>query len=272
MYYAELPARPGLQLWVAAHWHFRVAADAGEIQHTVPLTGGVLFHVHNREPGVPILTGPRLAPLQTRVCGGDEFWGSQLWPGAAGSLLGLDPEELREAIVPAAQVLDPNWTRSLADRLTSISAGSISAGSISPDPEDAERRAAAVLDDAWQELAERAAPLDREVMGAVFRILRSAGEEPVARLAEHAGLSPRHFRRRFRAAVGLAPKELARLRRLRTSAVDRAHGADPWVDLAARRGYADQAHLVREYRSLLGLTPTGFERHARRITHARILT
>lgn len=262
MYYAELPARPGLQPWVAAHWHFRVAADAGEIEHTVPLTGGVLLHVHNRQPGVPILTGPRLAPLRVTVHGGDEFWGSHLWPGAAGALPGLDPGELREAILPAAQVLEPGWAQDLADRLASISAGS----------EGTELRAASVLDDAWQELAERAAPLDREVMGAVFRLLSSGGEEPVARLAERAGLSPRHFRRRFRAAVGLAPKELARLRRLRTSVVDRVFGTDPWVDLAARRGYADQAHLVREYRKLLGLTPTRFERHVRRITHARILT
>ena len=35
---------PELQPWIAAHWHFRVGPGAGEIEHTIPLTGGVLVY------------------------------------------------------------------------------------------------------------------------------------------------------------------------------------------------------------------------------------
>lgn len=264
MYYAELPARPELRPWIAAHWHFRVAPDAGEIEHTVPLTGGPLIHHSNRDPDLLLLTGPRTAPLHTTVRGGDEFWGVHLWPGAVSSLLGVEAGALREAVMPLEHLLDPAWCRRLAACLSRIP------GEV--EEEDAERIAADLLDRAWMERTENAAPLDRRMMQAVFLLLRSRGEEPVTRLAEAVGLSPRHFRRRFRAAVGLSPKELARLRRLRSSVAGLVLGGETWVELAADHGYADQAHLVREYRSLLGITPTDFRRHARRIEHGQILS
>lgn len=275
MSYAELPARPELRPWIAAHWCFRVAGDAREIEHTVPLTGGVMVHLHNRFPDTPVLTGPRTAPLRTVVRGGDEFWGTHLWPGAAGSLLGGEASALRGVIAPAQLHLPPPWCRRLAEEFQHLFGSAAGAGS---GPDGAGREVAAVrtLDRAWGELAAAARPLDRQILHAVFLLLRSAGEEPVGRLAAAVDLSPRHFRRRFRAAVGLTPKELARLRRLRASAagwVKRSGaGGARWVDLAAEHGYADQAHLVREYRSLLGTTPTGFREHADRIEHGDILS
>ena len=73
------------------------------------------------------------------------------------------------------------------------------------------------------------------------------------------------------AFVGLTPKELARIERLRESAVAAIGPGARWVDIAAKQGYADQPHLVREFRRLLGLTPAGFSRHAGRIRHGRII-
>lgn len=267
MSYAELPARAELRPWLAAHWHFRVAPGAGDIEHSVPLTGGALLHVHNRSPDTPLLTGPRVTPLRVTVRGGDEFWGTHLWPGTVASILDVEADALRDAIVPVEQVR-PEWAHGFAERLLQIpEKGRTTA--------DRQRIAAGLLDEVWAERVEGASPLDRRVMRAVFLLLRSGGEEPVTRLAAAVGLSPRHFRRRFRAAVGLTPKELARLRRVRASATGLVQGeqsAVTWVDLAAEHGYSDQAHLVREYRSLLGLTPSGFGRHVRRIEHGPILS
>ncbi len=62
-----------------------------------------------------------------------------------------------------------------------------------------------------------------------------------------------------------------RLQRMRASAVAAVRQSERWVDVAAEHGYADQAHLVREYRRLIGLTPVGFGDHTDRIRHGRIL-
>ncbi len=41
-------------------------------------------------------------------------------------------------------------------------------------------------------------------------------------------------------------------------------GASPdWANVAASSGYYDQAHLIAEFRDLVGLTPTAFALRAR---------
>lgn len=253
MLYTEARSRPELLPWVAAHWHFRVAAGVPEIDHFIPLHGGVILSVRVREE--PMLTGPRTEPHEVRVRGGFEVWGSHFWPGAAPSLLGIDACAIRSREVPARQVVGEAWAARLAERFAG-----------------GPREPSHLLDEALAERLPDRRPLDETVMLAVFRLLRSSGEGSIGALAAAVGLSPRQLRRRFRREVGLSPKELARIERLRASATDAALGGPAaWVDIAARHGYSDQAHLVREFRELLGLTPRGFEDHARRIYHGELL-
>ena len=39
-------------------------------------------------------------------------------------------------------------------------------------------------------------------------------------------------------------------------------GSLDWAGLAADRGYADQAHLIREFRAMAGVTPADYARDA----------
>lgn len=89
----------------------------------------------------------------------------------------------------------------------------------------------------------------------------AAGRLPVREVARRVGWSDRYLLRRFRAETGLAPKEAARVVRF-----DRARralaarvggsGAPDLAALAAAAGFADQAHLTREWRAFSGLPPT----------------
>ncbi|MDO5681482.1 MAG: AraC family transcriptional regulator [Propionibacteriaceae bacterium] len=81
------------------------------------------------------------------------------------------------------------------------------------------------------------------------------GRIRVAELAKDVGWSRRHLVTRFTAEFGLPPSDLGRLHRF-TAAQAYARSGAPWVDVAARAGYADQAHLTREFRALAGQTPT----------------
>ncbi|WP_407568682.1 helix-turn-helix domain-containing protein [Deinococcus altitudinis] len=89
--------------------------------------------------------------------------------------------------------------------------------------------------------------------------------EPVrmADLAEELGVSPRTLERQFLQEVGIGAKTLSRLIRFET-AYNTLSGAPqtPLASLAYEMGFADQAHLTREFRALSGLTPGHFARLA----------
>jgi AraC-like DNA-binding protein len=99
-----------------------------------------------------------------------------------------------------------------------------------------------------------------EVDWAWRRLAATAGAVPIGRLAGEVGWSHKHLITRFRQQVGLAPKTAARLVRFDGvwRRLDQQQPPD-WADLARQAGYADQAHLIRDFRQFTGTTPTGFQ-------------
>lgn len=90
-------------------------------------------------------------------------------------------------------------------------------------------------------------------------ISTSNGRIPVSHIAEVVGVSTRTLRRGVTKAVGLSPKVLARILRFR-SAMTRMRSQET-ADLcciALECGYADQAHMGREFQQFSGSTPTTF--------------
>jgi AraC-like DNA-binding protein len=77
----------------------------------------------------------------------------------------------------------------------------------------------------------------------------------VTAIAAAAGLSPRHLRRRCQITFGYGPKTLVRVFRLQR-AVAAARAGRPFAAVAADTGYADQAHLSREVKTLAGVSLT----------------
>jgi AraC-like DNA-binding protein len=85
----------------------------------------------------------------------------------------------------------------------------------------------------------------------------ASGDQSIstAKLSESAGLSPRQLHRRFVIAVGYGPKLLQRVLRFQTFLASCADMGLGLAEVAVRCGYADQAHLSREARTLADLTP-----------------
>ncbi|WP_028850291.1 helix-turn-helix domain-containing protein [Thermocrispum municipale] len=85
----------------------------------------------------------------------------------------------------------------------------------------------------------------------------ATGAAVVGELAEEVGWSERHFRERFRAQVGLSPKEAARVLRFeRAKEALLRRPTQSLAELAVACGFYDQAHLTNEWRRLAGCTPT----------------
>lgn len=180
--------------------------------------------------GALLIAGPDTRAHLSEDPAGSTYAGLRFAPGAGPAMLGAPARELRDLRVPLDAVWPAARVRQLAGRLGG------------PD-------SAAVLD-AWAaERTARAGPAD-PLTGAVARAL--AAGRPVAATAAETGLGERQLRRRCEAAFGYGPKTLGRVLRLQR-ALELARRDTPFAEVAARAGYADQAHLAREVRALAGV-------------------
>jgi AraC-like DNA-binding protein len=79
----------------------------------------------------------------------------------------------------------------------------------------------------------------------------------VRKLASLLGISERHLSRGFRATYGTSPKQYARLARIEKVVAARKSGLG-WTDVAYACGFADQAHLIHDFGTIVGGTPAEF--------------
>ena len=77
------------------------------------------------------------------------------------------------------------------------------------------------------------------------------------KLASLLDISERQLSRGFRAAFGTSPKQYARLARIEKVVAARKSGLG-WTDVAYACGFADQAHLIRDFSTIVGGTPAEF--------------
>lgn len=98
-------------------------------------------------------------------------------------------------------------------------------------------------------------------IGAALGRLMSGPSLSVSHLADTACLSPRQYERIFRAHVGMNPKEYARVVRFQRVLRMMQCGSRDYVGMAADCGYADQSHMIRDFRALSGHTPAGLPDH-----------
>ncbi|MGI5169896.1 helix-turn-helix domain-containing protein [Spirillospora sp. CA-253888] len=248
--YAWTRAAPALRGLVSEYSGYRWSGAPG-LHHGLPSTHLTLVICLS---GTLDFTGPRPASLVSAVGGlHDEpvvmahqglQHGLQLnvtWQGAR-TLLGLPAGELAGAVVDLADLLGGRADE-LVERLAAAPTW---------------RHRFRLLDATLSGLADGG---DREpspeVVRAWERLTETAGNLPIGALAREVGWSRRHLNNRFRHEIGLSPKTAARVIRFECARrLLRAPSRPPLAEAAARCGYADQAHLARDFRALAGLTAT----------------
>lgn len=92
---------------------------------------------------------------------------------------------------------------------------------------------------------------------AIRRIEASHGGVRIDAMAADLGRSRRQLEREFLRTVGLSPKHFAVVSRFRHAAARLAsRPRDSLATIAADAGYADQSHMVRDFRQLAGAPPS----------------
>jgi AraC-like DNA-binding protein len=94
---------------------------------------------------------------------------------------------------------------------------------------------------------------------AVVGALEDDPTRPIADLAAEVGVSHGHLDREFTAVVGLSPRALSRILRLRVllAGLD-VYAPVNWTALAAGLGWFDQSHLIRDFKRHTGVTPSEY--------------
>jgi AraC-like DNA-binding protein len=225
----DLTGRPPFRSEVLSHPSVNVSVESG----TVPRFGfgmpAVLVHgVVTRRFTVDLTGTGRVTAVKFRPGGFTAFTGAR--PG-------------RNTVEPLGRELGVPAERLLADVLA---------------PEDDDERAA-VLDAALVPLAPEPAGPYLDLLGLVAAMIEDRQLVRVDQVAALGGLSVRSLQRLFAGYVGVGPKWVILRYRIH-EALERAESERDidWAGLAADLGYADQAHLVRDFTATVGVPPTAY--------------
>jgi AraC-like DNA-binding protein len=102
-------------------------------------------------------------------------------------------------------------------------------------------------------------PVAEQVAEMVTRITTDTSLRRVGDLATALDLPVRRLQRLFTDYVGVSPKWVMRRARLQEAAIRAEDGGHvDWAALAADLGYADQAHLTRDFTTTIGVPPARY--------------
>jgi len=94
-----------------------------------------------------------------------------------------------------------------------------------------------------------------DIVGLTRWVAAERGRLTVERLTDSAGVSRQALARTFRDAVGVTPKVYCMLTRFQAGLAYAGCGSVDWARAAADLGYADQSHMIAEFRRFSSLTP-----------------
>jgi AraC-like DNA-binding protein len=234
---------PGLAALVDFYWNPR-----WDLRGRDPYEQKVLAHPNVHlvfEPAGPLVYGVQRGVFVRRLEGAGQVLGVKFRPGAFRPFAGGPVADLADRAVPAARVL--------GDAVAEVG------------------RRLLALDD----LPEMAGYVDRFLLGLLPALPPDPQVAEVAALVETITASPQLFRvdelareldlpvrrlqRLFAEYVGASPKWVLRRARLHEAATRADEGAGiDWAALAADLGYADQAHLTRDFTAAVGAPPARY--------------
>ena len=229
--YVERPARlPG-----AIVWSRTVPADG---THAPVLPDGCVDLLWS--DGQLMIAGPDTAAHTSAAEPGAVFAGVRFAPGTGPSIIGVRGDEIRDRRVPLDSVVGTAMYRCATDI-------------VAPAAHSPAGRRAFALETALESIAAewfRVAPSPDPIMDGIVAHLRAGAS--VAATADAVGVGIRALHRRCLPALGYGPKTLAKILRL-NRALDLARIGTPLATVAATAGYADQAHLSRDVKTLAGV-------------------
>lgn len=242
--------RPYVQWYWSVQSHGRVTSPREEFMHP----DGSLGLVFNWGDALDFSDGSYTQTVtldrasthsrQLKLAGTVEAFGVLFQPGGAYPLFGVPLNELVDTAV-LTDHLQSNQPHHLHDQLAKV-------------PSFLEKVA---LIETW--LKRRLEHLNSPspvVTPSLAMIAQNHGQILMQTVAEAVYLSPRQLERLFKTQVGLSPKRFARVMRIRQTrdALKQLEAAHSLTQVAHDHGFFDQPHFIREFKSVVGMTPGAY--------------
>lgn len=248
------PAGQGLEDLVEWFWAVRWDLPPGAVHRQQVLThpgANISVGTANARPG-----DRRAGPVEARLNGVARGLTTRVlvrrgwavaaitWPGGLGAFVAGSAADFTGNVVPLGQAVGLHEAELLRE--------------ITGEPTEAER--VKLLAAALEQAVDPARAAAASQVAAIAKIAEA--DRSVRRLADlcrAAGAGQRTLQRMFLSFAGVSPSWVIRRYRLldAAEAVRDGHRIS-WAEMAAALGYADQSHLIRDFRAAIGQTPAAY--------------
>jgi AraC-like DNA-binding protein len=231
-----------LSYWIAHYWMIRWDLRGCEPQlvESVPHPNvHVIF-----EPAASVVCGVQTRKFSRVLEGQSQVFGIKFKPGGFRPFLKFAVSKLADRMVPVHRIFGNDvkalqeLALSSANETEKVQAANAFFHARTPAPDKSVELAGQLVEGILD---------DREI-------------KTVDDLVARSGLGKRSLQRLFNEYVGVSPKWVIRRYRLH-ELIERANeGEEPdWPQLALELGYFDQAHLINDFRSITGYSPTEYQ-------------
>src|SRR5687767_10034663 len=247
MHFSQHAAPPPLAHWVKTIWYAQGTRAEFDAPEPIVPDGCVeiIFNLadpfadHRGAQPLDLLAGQMTGPVTAVATGDVDLIGVRFRPGRAGAALRTPMWELRDRLIAASSVMP--GAAQLVEELRDVVR---------------ERRIAHLAAALARRFASRRMPSTGAIDHALALMESRRGNVAIDRIARTVGITRRHLERRFKDEVGLGAKHIARIMRVHAAlALMQRQPILSGAEISAQCGYSDQAHLIRECRTLTGRTP-----------------
>ena len=252
--YEEFAPDAALAAHVHRLWSFEASEDSDD--QAIPPDGRAELIVHRgapyeelgddgrwrTQPGL-LFAGQLTKPLVLRSRGAVDVVAVRFTPAGAWAFAGRAMADCNDRRIALAELHGASAAHALAESLAAAS--------------DASAARAALAAYVARRIALHGSRRDAGVERCVDRLYASEGRVALAELCALAGVGERQLQRRFAEVVGIAPRMLAVIVRLRR-VFDALRDApwSTWSERAQAAGFFDHPQMARDFRRLLGRAPS----------------
>lgn len=234
---------PDLTPWIAHYWiiHWDLRGCEPYVAESLPHPNVHLIF----ENGSSVVAGVQTHKFSRLLQGQSRVFGVKFRPGGFRPFLDIPVSKLADRIIPALRIFGRDLAPFEEIALSSckendkVHAADVFFHARMPKPDPAVRLAGQLVD----------------------RILQEPEIKTVGDLARSTGMGKRSLQRLFSEYVGASPKWVIRRYRLH-EVIEKFNSGRKldWAQLALDLGYFDQAHLINDFKSIVGFPPSEYRK------------